>query len=420
MGTQLPKLTVSSPPAKTSRVSFAPSTFESPMDRVLASCKTYLLGDSADVDDAFASQKSDCVFIKVQKRKYILREIEDGSEKDEGKATGLYSLKDLVSSEIPKPHHIVADLLFEGEVMLLGGRPKVGKSRLVHQMILNLSAATPFLGMAVPTPRRVLLIDLENKPWSIKDRLLRMAPQASASIDTAFIWCADSLAGNTLNSKPEGIKKLQSLLDQTGAEVLFIDPWRLWLGGDENNSEETVKGLAALSQLRKDRPTLTVVIVHHVRKERFESPTRLMRDPSLWVENISGHHALVSHVDACYGLDRQEHGEEEVLVFGGVARNVDPRTLLLNDDPESLRFEVAATEEAALATMTPKEKEIWGRIRMIKDRFTWTEAFGAAKTTNRKSVSSVLKKAEGHGLIKKNDTGYRVVKLSKPELAEPH
>jgi hypothetical protein len=200
---------------------------------------------------------------------------------------------------------------------------------------------------------------------------------------------------------------LQTLLDQTKGEVLFIDPWRLWLGGEENNSEDIVRGLTALSQLRKFCPTLTIVIVHHVRKERFESPARLLRDPSLWVEGISGHHALVSHVDACYGLDRQEHNGEEVFVFGGVARNVEPRTLILNDDPESLRFEVAASHEAAIAIMTPKEKEIFEKIKSL-ERFTWKQAVAAAETTNKKLVSSVLKKAEGHGLFTKMGSIYQV------------
>jgi hypothetical protein len=34
----------------------------------------------------------------------------------------------------------------------------------------------------------------------------------------------------------------------------------------------------------------------------------------------SGHHALVSHVDACYGLEREiDENGNELIVFGGVA-----------------------------------------------------------------------------------------------------
>lgn len=407
------------PPVENKRASLNPDACESASDRVLGSCKNYLFGQSTSVENAFASHKNDFLLIGVDTRRYMLHQLTNDGEAGLEFPTGLYSLKDLLSSELRKPNPVIGDLLHEGDTLLVGGRPKVGKSRLVHQMILNLSHATPFLGMPVPRQRRVLLIDLENKPWSIKDRLVRMARPDSLAIASAFVWCVDSLAENTLNSKPEGIEKLHALLDQTDAEVLVIDPWRLWLGSEENSSEEVVKGLIALSQLRKSRSTLAIVIVHHVRKERFESPARLMRDPSLWIENISGHHALVSHVDACFGLDRQEHDGEEVLVFGGVARNVEPRTLLLYDDPDTLRFEVADTEEAALATMTPKEKGIFDKIKSMKARFTWTEALMVAETRNKKLVSSVLKKAEGHRLVIKTANGYELAMRSEPELTEP-
>jgi hypothetical protein len=392
--------------------SLDPSTFENPIDAVLTTCKKYLLGESLGVEDAFCKKTKDRLLIGIDSRRYTLGPIRDDSHTAIDLPTGLYSINVLLNLELRKPNPIISDLIYEGETVLLGGRPKVGKSRLIHQALLSLSYATPFLGMTVPCKRRVLLIDLENRPWSIKDRLERMASPGSADIETAYVWCSDSLAENAVTSKPEGIKKLEALLDDTDADVLMIDPWRLWLGGDENSSEEIVRGLTALSQLRKSRPALTIIIVHHVRKERFESPARLLRDPSLWIENISGHHALVSHVDACYGLDRQEHEGEEIVTFGGAARNVEPRTLLLNDDPQSLRFDVAANEASALATMTEREKNVFEKLKSMPGRFTWTQALAAADTLNKKLVSSVLKKAEGHGLIKKSDNSYQIVKPS--------
>ncbi len=131
------------------------------------------------------------------------------------------------------------------------------------------------------------------------------------------------------------------MIQKTQADVLIIDPWRLWLGADENDAERVVKGLRALSSLRESRPTLTIIIIHHVRKDRSDFPRKLLTDPNLWVESVSGHHALPSHVDACYGLERQREGNgEDLIVFAGIARNTDPRVLLLEDDEETLRFEV--------------------------------------------------------------------------------
>src|SRR5207244_7084189 len=126
-----------------------------------------------------------------------------------------------------------------------------------------------------------------------------------------FVWCADSLAHDGLNATPTGIDQLKNLIERTLAEVVIIDPWRLFLGGDENKAEDVVSGLRSLSTLRESNPKLTILIVHHVRKDRFDSPRNLLADPRVWIESVSGHYALASHVDACFGLERQrdEHGE---------------------------------------------------------------------------------------------------------------
>ncbi len=84
---------------------------------------------------------------------------------------------------------------------------------------------------------------------------------------------------------------------------------------------------------REFNPLLTIIVVHHVRKDRFESPRNLLADARLWIESVSGHYALASHVDACFGLERQRDNDgEEWIAFGGIARNTEPRTMLLEDD----------------------------------------------------------------------------------------
>jgi hypothetical protein len=75
------------------------------------------------------------------------------------------------------------------------------------------------------------------------------------------------------------------------------------------------------------------------------------------VENVSGHHALVSHVDACFGLEREGN---DLIAFGGVARNSVTSTQMLEEDLESLRFEVANGEQAAKTVMTMKRQGVLG------------------------------------------------------------
>src|SRR5690242_12873153 len=78
--------------------------------------------------------------------------------------SGLLTLSELRDKEIPEPKPLVEGILHEGETILIVGRPKMGKSRLVQQLALSLSRGEAFLGHRIAEPRRVLLVDLENRP----------------------------------------------------------------------------------------------------------------------------------------------------------------------------------------------------------------------------------------------------------------
>jgi hypothetical protein len=362
-----------------------------------------------NLNSAFTSPTRHGLLVGVGKSKFIFSPY-DGGSLDEGPLpSGLFSFAQLKALPIRTPEPVVENLIFEGETVLLAGRPKVGKSRLVHQLAFAIEAGAPFLGLGVPKRRTVLIVDLENRPGALRDRLIRIAGQG-ASAPNLFVCSSQSLHDDVINATEEGVGRLQAMIKKTGADVLIIDPWRLWLGADENNAEEVVRGLRALSSLRDSRPTLTIIIIHHVRKERFDSPRKLLTDPSLWVESVSGHHALISHVDACYGLERQrDEAGEEWTVFGGVARNTDPRVLLLEDDEETLRFEVRQSEDALQAVLTPKEREVW-KVAATLGKFGFNELVTASKVTNRKAVSATLKKAVSHGMLADLGDGYEVVK----------
>jgi hypothetical protein len=140
------------------------------------------------------------------------------------------------------------------------------------------------------------------------------------------------------------------------------------------------------------------------RKDQWQGPAE--GGPFTWVESVSGHHALVSHVDACFGLEREinENGDE-LIVFGGVARNAVTSALLLEEDDQTLMFTVSSGYDAALAVMTPKELDLWNCAQNLK-RSTFTELLKHTGTTNKKALSSMLRKAVCHNVMKKDGNDY--------------
>jgi hypothetical protein len=317
------------------------------------------------------------------------------------------TLAELRTADIPEPEPIVEGLLNEGETILLVGRPKVGKSRLTNQLTLDLTRTQPFLDHYwIPLPHRVLLLDLENRPSGVKVRFAKMSTPNDAD-SQVIIYAPETLAEDGVNASYEGIDELEKLLTLANPDVLIVDTWRLFMGGDENEAESVVRALKALSGVRKNRPKLAIILVHHLRKERANSAVHLRDDPFTWVESVSGHHALVGHVDACYGLEREMANGEELIVFGGVARNAVPSALLLEEDEESLLFKVRSGDDAAQSAMTPKERDIWVDAKRLQ-RFTFTRLLNAANTKNKKAVTSTLRKAESHHVLRKEGQEYVV------------
>lgn len=168
-----------------------------------------------------------------------------------------------------------------------------------------------------------------------------------------------------------------------------------------------VNGLVQLSRLRRSRPRLAIMLVHHLRKRDMNAPVSLREDPYTWVESVSGHHALVGHVDCCWGLDREYAGGEELIVFGGVARSAAASAMLLEEDPETLLFRPANGEEALLKILTPKERELWTTAKELK-RFTFSKLQQASGTSNKKALSAMLRKATDQAALVHQSDVYEI------------
>lgn len=235
-------------------------------------------------------------------------------------------LDQLRTASFPRPEAVVEGLLYSGETSLIVGRPKVGKSRLTIQLALSLSRGTEFLSHPVRRQHRVLLLDFENRAVVAQDRFRKMSAAHEAD-QNIFIYAPETLIQNGVSLDGSGFANLLELVDVLAPDVLIIDTWRLLIGAaDENRSEAVLTGLIQLSSLRAGRPQLVVVLVHHLRKQDRNAPVNLRDDPYGWVESVSGHHALVGHVDCVWGLERElDKQGDELIVFGGIARNAAPR-----------------------------------------------------------------------------------------------
>jgi hypothetical protein len=133
-------------------------------------------------------------------------------------------------------------------------------------------------------------------------------------------------------------------------------------------------------------------------------------DPSAWVENASGHYSLIAHLDACFGLEREVDRKtgDELIVFGGVSRSAAPRTLLLDEDPDTLTFRTADSDDFIQKLLTERERAAWIAMENLPE-FTFSDVVERAHTKNRKMVASLLKKLTSMNVIERGlDAVYRL------------
>jgi hypothetical protein len=196
------------------------------------------------------------------------------------------------------------------------------------------------------------------------------------------------------------VADIETFVAQYDADVLIIHTWRLLVGPDENDAAVVTATLKELFYIRRNNPRLAMVLTDDLRQGKGSPPVRLRDDPAAWVESISGHHALVGHVDACFGLEREvDESGDELIVFGGVGRNPAPSALLLDEHEPTLSFAVRAGEDAARTIMTAWEFEIWGHAKIL-GRFTFTQLLNHVSIPNRKIVASTLRKERRAGVCR--------------------
>lgn len=311
----------------------------------------------------------------------------------------LQTARMLVNRQFEPRVELIHGLVREGETILFVGRPKVGKSRLLDQLALSLVSATPFFDLEIPQKKRVLYLDIENKPHEVRNRLLSIG-QDRAAVDNFVLYTPEELCQNRADlSRADGMSLVLRMFDLAKPDVLVIDTLRLFMGArwDERRSDQVLMMYNKISELRQRFPRLAVILVHHLRKTDFKTKISLRIDPAGWIEGASGHYSLIGHSEVIWGFDRelQPDGSEQI-VFNGKARNLVVPLFLLEDLPD-MSYRRLQGEEFAKGMMSPKEQTAWRRAKELK-HFRFDELEKASKIPAR-IVAGMVKKAQALGIL---------------------
>jgi hypothetical protein len=223
------------------------------------------------------------------------------------------TLADLMAKDLEPIRFVVDDLIPEG-LILLAGKPKLGKSWLALGFSLAICAGEDTLGHRTD-PADVLYIALEDGERRLQDRVrilggIHLHPDALNRFHYRTEWPGFDNGG---------FDQMETwMIDHPDTRLIVVDTYgklRGPLPGKDRYTEEY--DLLGRLQTFATKHRVAVVLVHHLRKQAADD----------WLEQLSGTQAVTGAADTLLGLFRERGQMDATLRV--VSREIDERDLAL-------------------------------------------------------------------------------------------
>lgn len=314
----------------------------------------------------------------------------------------------------PPRRDIINGLLAEGEVMLLTGAPKAGKSVIAVQLAASVSTGRDFAGRGVRSGA-VVYVALERFDLTIE----RMD---AAEIDVAQTHLVP--ANKSLDLAKDG-EPLATDLRGCNPRLVIIDTFAHAAPDlDENSARDMGRAIRGVRILQRELPSSAIVIVHHLDKAGTSSrgSGALLAAADIELRIGKKNDLRVAEVVAANAVPE---GQRFAFAFEDhrgavVARHCDlPAAGDKAHPTSSLSDQNAKTRADAL------ERDL-ALLRILPDAFTKKDAVKRARDaelmhekssdTLRKNVERSIERLVRTGQLKQNgDTYFRLPKSDMPD-----
>lgn len=223
-----------------------------------------------------------------------------------------YTAADLLTATFPDPIWLAPGLIPAGMVVL-AGRPKLGKSWLALQLAVSVASAGKFLDADI-TKHPVLYLALEDSPRRIKDRLGKQRANGAADLDFYFEFPA--------LSDDRALLTLERMRAERGYKLVVIDTLSRAIGKVDQNDQVAVGLVVNQLQRWAIEHDLCLLFVDHHKK-----PSATVND---LVSDVMGATSKTAAADAVLGLYRQRGQRDATLKITG--RDIEEKELSVEFD----------------------------------------------------------------------------------------
>lgn len=245
---------------------------------------------------------------------------EDDDDDDEAPTRNgrqLQSYDDFLKRSLPKPRWLVESIWSDKAHGILAGRAKAYKSVISTDLAVSVASGSRFLDhFPVPKQGPVIIIQEENDPGEMQDRLQRIAH--SKALTGSLNLRGSQLEISSDKSLPIGLMNnvgfdltdeddmewLEKEIKRIRPALLILDPLYLMTpGADENSAVDMTPILKNLLRF-KQKYDVGVLILHHFHKAGTDTRTEL--------ERISGTGVFGRWFESALIVERPDPGEPTV------------------------------------------------------------------------------------------------------------
>ncbi|MFL5667654.1 MAG: AAA family ATPase [Ktedonobacteraceae bacterium] len=298
---------------------------------------------------------------------------------------GIFSLRELLSWQLPPVRWAVPEILPEG-LTLLAGKPKQGKSWLALSVALSIAAGGVALGAQPVTQGDVLYLALEDNARRLQARarqLLESMTGVPGGVDFALEW--PRLGEGGLSALEDYLK------GHPHVRLVVIDTWaKVAPPSGEHRSTQYAGDYEALTPLKHlaDTYHVSVLAVHHLRKTGSSDV----------LDEITGSTGMTGAIDGALILKR-ERGQMDATLFV-TGRDIErEQHLALTFDPSTAQWTLVGKSDEVGRTRA--RQQILDLLREQQPAGMSPRDIAEALEKNYHTTRSILRKMEETGEIKR-------------------
>jgi DNA primase len=262
-----------------------------------------------------------------------------------------FDAAELQNEKIDPPDWIVKDILPTG-LALLCAPSKIGKSWMVLQLCLNITAEERFLNFET-NKHACLYYALEDSKARLKDRMNKILKGKPASKNLHFAIKADSINTGLLDKISEELKRYPDI------KLVVIDTFQKVRDKAIKNESLYSTDYREMGGLKDfaDKNKICLLLVHHLRK---------MADESDVFNMISGSTALMGAADSIFIIYKKKRSDESAQLQM-IGRDIQQDNLVIHFNKVDYIWEVEGTEKEIEERREREEYETNIYIRTIKE-----------------------------------------------------